>query len=102
MVILDLVKSRRSVRKFTGQAVGDDIINKAIEAACWAPSGLNNQPWAFAVITKPETKETISGLTHYGSIIKSAPVLVCVFLDGSKTYDRTKDCMAIGACIQNM
>ncbi len=63
---------------------------------------MNNQPWAFAVITEPGVKDAISGLTHYGSIIKSAPVLIAVFLDNTKTYDRTKDCMAIGACIQSM
>jgi len=103
MDILELIKSRRSVRKFDqDKAVGADIINKAIEAACWAPSGLNNQPWAFAVITEPGVKDAISGLTHYGSTIKSAPALIAVFLDNTKTYDRTKDCMAIGACIQNM
>jgi len=103
MVILELIKSRRSVRKFEPDKVpGEDMVNAAIEAACWAPSGLNNQPWAFAVVTKQEAKDAMSGLTHYGSIIKSAPVLIAVFLDNTKTYDRTKDCMAIGACIQNM
>ena len=103
MDILELIKSRRSVRKFDPEkAIGEEIINKAIEAACWAPSGMNTQPWAFAVIKTPGVKEAISGLTHSSSIIKSAPVLIAVFLDNTKTYDRTKDCQAIGACIQSM
>ncbi len=48
------------------------------------------------------TKEKLSKLTHYGSIIKSAPVLISVFLDRNQMYDRIKDVQSTGACIQNM
>lgn len=102
MDIFELIKTRRSIRKFSQEPVPDEVINKIIEAGTWAPSGLNNQPWRFAVIKDKELKTKISGLTHYSRIVLSATVLIAVFLDLTASYDRTKDSQAIGACIQNM
>ena len=78
------------------------MINEILEAGLCAPSGLNNQPWAFAVLRGPEIKASLAALTHYGSIIREAPVCIAVFLDHSRVYDRTKDVQAVGASIQNM
>ncbi|RJQ24071.1 MAG: nitroreductase family protein [Nitrospiraceae bacterium] len=102
MDIFEIIKTRRSIRRFTEGPVADEVINKIIEAGTWAPSGMNNQPWKFAVIKGKDLKTEISGLTHYSEIVLSANVLIAVFLDNSLSYDRTKDCQAIGACIQNM
>ncbi len=98
----DAIKNRRSIRKFTGQAVPDNLIDEILDAGRWAPSGLNNQPWRFAVIRDAGLKDEISGLTAYGSIVRSADVVIAVFFDTSLGYDRTKDLQAIGACIENM
>jgi nitroreductase len=100
--IFDCIKTRRSIRKFTDEPVSDKLINKIIEAGTWAPSGMNNQPWKFAVIKEKDLKDQISKLTHYSRIIQRANVLVAVFLDHAESYDRTKDVQAMGACIQNM
>jgi nitroreductase len=102
MDVFELIKSRRSIRKFTDKPVFDDMIHKIIEAGRWAPSGMNNQPWKFAIIKDKDIKTRISKLTHYSKIVQSADTLISVFLDRVESYDRTKDIMAIGACIQNM
>ncbi len=102
MDIFKLISTRRSVRKFSDEPVSDEMIDKIIESGTWAPSGMNNQPWKFAVIKDVGLKEKISNLTHYSKIILSAHALITVFLDKSSSYDRTKDVQAIGACIQNM
>ncbi len=102
MDIFEIIKTRRSIRKFTEEPVTDEVIDRIIEAGIWAPSGLNNQPWKFAIIRDNELKTKISGLTHYSQIVLSSNVLIAVFLDHSSGYDRTKDSQAIGACIQNM
>ena len=102
MDIFEIIRTRRSIRKFSLEPVPDEVVNKIIEAGTWAPSGLNNQPWKFAVIKDNELKTKISGLTHYSKIVLSANVLIAVFLDHAASYDRTKDSQAIGACIQNM
>ncbi len=47
-------------------------------------------------------KEALAALTKYSSILKSASVLIAVFLDKEASYDYTKDCQAVGACLQNL
>jgi nitroreductase len=74
----------------------------ALKAASWAPSGLNNQPWRFAVIWDKPMREVLAGLTRYSGILTSASVLIPVFLDKEASYDYTKDCQAVGACLQNL
>ena len=49
---MEAIKGRRSIRKFTDQPVPPEIIDKILEAAMWAPSGQNLQPWYFVVLTK--------------------------------------------------
>ncbi len=56
---LELVKRRRSIRKFKPDPIPDENVDKIIEAASWAPSGANTQPWEFVVIRKKELKDGI-------------------------------------------
>jgi nitroreductase len=100
--MLDVIKSRRSVRRFTKQAVDEKLVQEIIEAGACAPSGLNNQPWKFVVVRSPAVKDKLAELTHYRTIIQEAPLCIAVFLDIALSYDRTKDVQAIGACMQNM
>lgn len=100
--ILELIKNRRSIRKYKDKPVPQGQIDKILEAGRWAPSGLNNQPWKVMVVSDEARKNKLASFTKYAKIIKSAPVAICVFLDNSKIYSRDKDLMAIGALIQNM
>ena len=59
---LKLVRSRRSIRKFTSEPVPDTLVEQVIEAARWAPSGANSQPWEFVVIREQETKDQIASI----------------------------------------
>jgi nitroreductase len=58
-VFLDLAKKRRSIRSFRTDPVPDDYVNKIIEAARYAPSGANSQPWDFIVVKDQEIKDRI-------------------------------------------
>ncbi len=101
MDILELIKTRRSVRRFKNKDVSKEIIDNILEAGRWAPSGLNNQPWKFMVLVK-EAKDSLAECTKYSDIVKGADKLIVVFFDKGDSYNRDKDLMAIGACIQNM
>lgn len=59
---LELVQRRRSIRVFTADPVPDELVDQVIEAARWAPSGTNSQPWEFVVVRDQEMKERIAGL----------------------------------------
>lgn len=62
--LLELVKNRRSIRKFKPDMVPDELINKILDVARWAPSGANHQPWEFVVIKDKAVKDKIVGIIH--------------------------------------
>ncbi len=100
--IIDAIQSRRSVRHFTQEPITRAEILEIIRSGTWAPSGLNNQPWRFAIVTDPELKARFEDLTRYGRVIAQAPVLIPVFMDRSAMYHEVKDHLSMGACIENM
>ncbi len=100
--ILQAIYERRSRREFTTDPVSADDLQDIIKAGIWAPSGLNNQPWRFVVITDAKTREQLSETTHYSHIVLGAQALIGVFLDSDAVYDLVKDHQSVGACIQNM
>jgi len=53
------MKSRRSVRSFSSRPVDRRVIELCIQAAGRAPSGANQQPWKFVVVTDAEVKKKI-------------------------------------------
>lgn len=100
--VIRTITERRSVRNFTEAPVERRLILEILRAASWAPSGLNNQPWRFAIIWDQSLKEELGRLTRYSAVVKNAAVLIPVFLDRDSSYDHVKDCQAIGACLQNL
>ncbi len=103
MDLFTAIKERRSCRNFLTDPVDEATIEKILEAATWAPSPLNAQPWEFIVVTGAELKEKIfneadgrrrwvfekSGwkwLDRYQvDFLKAAPVLIVVVGDPKKT-----------------
>jgi coenzyme F420-0:L-glutamate ligase/coenzyme F420-1:gamma-L-glutamate ligase len=58
--ILDTIRARRSIRRYLDKPVPRDLIEKILDAARWAPSAHNRQPWRFAVIEHAETKHALA------------------------------------------
>lgn len=52
-MVLEIIKSRRSIRRFLDKPIPLDMLEGLLEAARWAPSGGNSQPWAFVVVREP-------------------------------------------------
>ncbi len=81
MEFLDLVKQRRSVRKFSEKPVEREKVELCLEAARLAPSACNAQPWRFLVFDDPEKKselcrEACSGIYRNSGFISRAPVVI--------------------------
>jgi len=53
---LDLVKKRRSIRRFKSDPIPGKLVEKIIEVARWAMSGANAQPWEFVVVKDQNKK----------------------------------------------
>ena len=60
MSVNEAIYKRRSIRNYTYQMVSDHTIHQLLAAAAHAPSEMNLQPWAFAVIQNPEWLKYIS------------------------------------------
>ncbi len=60
----ELIKTRRSVRKFQDKPVPEDLIVKALELATWAPNGGNYQPWKFLIITNKGMIEQLADVVR--------------------------------------
>ena len=80
MDILEVIKSRRSIRQFKNDRVSDEALNILLEAARWAPSWANTQCWEFVVVRNPEIKErlskTLSPNNPATDAIANAPVVI--------------------------
>ena len=100
--VLETIYSRRSVRHFTEEPVDRAHIMEILKAGSWAPSGLNNQPWRFAVVKDRGLKKEFEALTKYSRVIRAADCLIPVFVDKISMYHPVKDHQAVGACIENM
>ncbi len=103
MDIFTTIRERRSCRSFLPDPIGDDVIEKILEAAVWAPSAANNQPWEFIVITNKSVKKEISSesekcrkilfeksgwkwVDRYRiNFLEEAPVVIAVVGDPQKT-----------------
>jgi F420 biosynthesis protein FbiB-like protein len=58
--LLDIIKGRRSVRRYAEQPVPRELIEQVLEAARWAPSPHGRMPWRFAVLTRDAPKRALA------------------------------------------
>ena len=81
MDTLELLKSRRSIRKYKSTPVEEEKIQKCLEAAQWAPSASNKQPWEFMIVTKPENRNKMAKIHPYAKFIAESPVVFIPLTD---------------------
>lgn len=97
MEALEAIRTRRSVRRYTGEPVADDVLTDILQAAMSAPSAGNQQPWQFVVITDRALREAIAQFHPYAQMVPDAPVAIVVCgdlrLESYKGY-WVQDCAA--------
>ena len=74
--VLDIIFKRKSVRSYTDEPVSPEQVETLLKAAMAAPSGMNNQPWRFVVVTRPELKEKLA--VGFNRMIAKAPVAIVI------------------------
>ena len=85
-MFLDLIKTRRSTRKFKDKPVEQEKINALIEAALRSPSSRGINPWHFIVIKDKTLLETLSKAKPHGAtFLKNAPLGIVVCGDKSQS-----------------
>lgn len=82
---INLVKSRRSIRRFRNEEVPNELLKRCVEAARYAPSSCHTQSWRFVVL-RGELKDRVVSEVLGGMIVpnrwaKTAPVIVVLAVD---------------------
>ena len=88
MDLSEAIKGRRSIRKFKPQPVSKETIERILDLAIWAPSGMNRQEWYFVVV-RGEKKESL--LKLFAAAFETVrPNLEKVFADKPKIVEGMK------------
>jgi len=78
MEFAEVVRSRRSIRKFKHDPIPEDVLGRILEAGRTAPSGMNRQPWVFGVVSDPDLKQSLVAASGGQEWIAGAPVILCL------------------------
>jgi len=81
MEVMECIKTRRSIRKFTDEKISHELFSEVVSAASWAPSWKNTQTARYIVIENAALKERIAdecvlGFKFNAETVKGAAALV--------------------------
>jgi F420 biosynthesis protein FbiB-like protein len=69
-VFQSLIRGRRSIRRYLPEPVPEAVLQRVLEAATWAPSAHNRQPWRFVVLSEPAHREALA--RRMGELLRAA------------------------------
>lgn len=92
--MLDLIKKRRSIRKYTDEPVSDEDIQALLEAAMAAPSANNSQPWTFIVVREAELRQKLAQTHPWSKMAADAAVVFVVCGDPRRSSHWVEDTSA--------
>ena len=85
-MFLDLLKKRRSIRKYQERQLDSETIDQLVEAALRAPTSMGKNSWEFVVVTAPELLEKLSSAKPHGAtFLKNATLGIVVCGDPQTT-----------------
>lgn len=87
MDLLDLIRTRSSIRTFIDKPVEDDKIAQILEAGRWAPTGGNKQPWRFVVVRDKKKQAEFDQRFHQPWIL-NAPAIIIVLAAPYDTWEK--------------
>lgn len=95
MDALEVIFTRRSIRKYTSEAVAAEDLKTILEAGMNAPSANNRQSWHFIVVDEREKLNAIMDVHPYSQMLAEAPnaIIVCGDTDVAARYWQ-QDCSA--------
>ena len=76
--MLELIKKRRSIRRYTDEPVSDADVKALLEAAMAAPSADNIQPWEFVIVREEGLRRRLAETHPWSRMCATAPVVFVV------------------------
>ena len=92
--MLDFIKARRSIRKYTSEPVTDEQIQTLLEAAMAAPSASNRQTWEFVVVRDAGLCKKLGQVHQWADMVAEAPVVFVVCGRANDSRHWIEDCSA--------
>jgi nitroreductase len=78
MSVLETIKARRSIRGFTDEPIGEDVLEVLLDAGRWAPTSSTPEKWRFIVVSSSSMKELIGSFSPGIFGMPAAVVVICV------------------------
>ncbi len=88
MSVLEIIRRRRSVRKYKEDPIPEDVLFRVLEAARLAPSGKNLQPWKFIIVRDKLLKEKLAEASIQQYFMAKAPVVIVACGFPEECYSR--------------
>jgi len=97
-----LARTRRSIRRYRPDPPSEDVLLQVLEAARWAPSAVNSQPWHFVVVRDASRRRALADKARLFRVFRwrhlaTAPVVVAIVGDPRGNRWMTVDCALAGA-----
>jgi nitroreductase len=73
---IDLIKGRRSIRRYEHRPVPEELVRQLLEAAMAAPSASNLQPWHFILVTRRDLLDELAERHPYARMLGDAPLCI--------------------------
>ncbi len=101
---LELIFSRRSIRKFQDKPVPEELITDLLEAGMSAPSAVAKDPWHFIVVQSRETLEKIIEIHQYAKMLRQAPLafIVCGDINQAHLQELSYMLQDLSAGVENI
>lgn len=92
--LYETMSTLRAVRRLKPDPIPDDVLQRVLQAACWAPTGGNVQPWRVIVVRSPEKKKAVADVyapewAKYGAMSKRRAEKAGVTGDALAALERT-------------
>ena len=98
MEILELIKKRRSIRRYTSQPIAEEAIKQIIQAGMNAPSARNLQPREFIIVKDRQLLEQLSQVKTHASMVKGSNITIILWMHNVSNFYQQDT----GTCMQNM
>lgn len=93
-MMIDWIKARRSIRKYSPGPVTDEQIRTMLEAAMAAPSASNVKPWEFVVVRDAALRQQLAQVHPWSGMAADAPVVFVICGRPSDSDHWVEDCSA--------
>lgn len=96
----NLIKNRRSIRKFTDQKIAPENVEFILKAGLISPTSKNSQSWHFIAIEEKETLQKLSRCKNSGKLISGASLAIVVAGDSLSSDVWIEDCSIAAFAMQ--